>query len=282
METIAVTGGSGKLGSRVVQELQHQGYRVFSLDHRTSPSLPCWQIQVDMQDLGQVASALQGADAVIHLAAIPAPVDYPQPHIFKNNVLGTYHVLEAASLLGIRKAVISSSTSCYGFAWAPGRLAPHYLPVDEKHPHLTEEGYGLSKTVSEQTAEMFSRRNGMQIVSLRFSLIAAPEEYEGLSDGIRQPERFQKILWSYIDIRDAAAACAAALRADLGGRAIALNVTGDDALSETDTAELLREFYPDVTDLRGSLRGSAPLFDNSMAKEMLGWRPRYSWRDRER
>ncbi|MDG0791380.1 NAD(P)-dependent oxidoreductase [Cohnella ginsengisoli] len=278
MRTIAVTGGSGKLGRYVIEELRRQGYQVVSLDHRLAEGLPCRQIRVDMSDLGQVAGGLKGADAVIHLAAIPAPVGYPHHTIFANNVLGSFNVLEAADLLGIRRIVMGSSTSCYGFAWASKPFAPAYLPVDEAHPQLPQEGYGLSKTVSELSAAMFARRSGLEIANLRFSLIAAPEEYERMAADARHPERFVNILWSYIDIRDAATACAAALTAPLEGGSISLNITGDDVLSEGDTAVLIAEHYPEVTDIRANLRGTAPLFANALAKETLNWRPFYKWR----
>ncbi|MBO7747154.1 NAD(P)-dependent oxidoreductase [Paenibacillus sp. MWE-103] len=278
MQTIAVTGGGGKLGQYVVRELVRQQYKVVSLDRTHAAGLPCRQIVVDTSDLGQVASAMQGADAVIHLAAVPSPTGFPVPDIFANNVMGSYNVLEAASLLGIRRVVMSSSTSCYGFAWAVKPFAPRYFPVDEAHPQLTQEGYGLSKTVGELIAEMYHRRNGMSVVSLRFSLIAAPEEYARLKRGAGKAEEFAKILWSYVDIRDAADACVASLRADVDG-AVALNITGDDTLSEIETAELLRACYPEAADLRQPFEGRAPLFSNALAKETLGWRPRYRWAD---
>ncbi|MGU3470121.1 NAD-dependent epimerase/dehydratase family protein [Paenibacillus sp. D51F] len=89
---------------------------------------------------------------MVHLAAIPAPVGFPQNHIFTNNVIGSFNILEAVSLLGIKRVVMGSSTSCYGFAWAEKPFSLSYLPVDEDHPHFAQEGYGLSKTLNEQTA----------------------------------------------------------------------------------------------------------------------------------
>ncbi|MEK0317787.1 NAD-dependent epimerase/dehydratase family protein [Cohnella sp. 56] len=278
MRKIAVTGGSGKLGRYVVEALRSRGCEVVSLDQRIAEGLPCRQLRVDMSDLGQVAGGLAGADAVIHLAAIPAPVGYPHQAIFANNVLGSFNVLEAADMLGIRRIVMGSSTSCYGFAWARRPFSPAYFPVDELHPQLPQEGYGLSKTVGELAAAMFARRSGLEIASLRFSLIAAPEEYGRLAEDARHPERFGKILWSYVDIRDAAAACVAALTAELDGEALCLNITGDEVLSERDTAALVAEHYPDVTDIRADLSGTAPLFSNALAKERLNWRPVYKWR----
>ncbi|WP_048747462.1 NAD(P)-dependent oxidoreductase [Paenibacillus sp. P22] len=275
MKTVAVTGGSGKLGSEVVRQLKEAEFDVVSLDSRISDKLPCRQLQVDMNDLGQVMSALRGAEGIVHLAAIPAPVGFPHNHIFAINVIGGFNILEAASLLGINRVVMGSSTSCYGFAWAEKPFAPAYLPVDEDHPHLAQEGYGLSKTLNEQTAAMFSRRSGLEVVSLRFSLIAAPQEHDHLREAMKRPEAFRKILWSYVDLRDAAAACVLALTAEGIQGAEVLNITGDDTLSELDTAELVKNYYPEVKEFKKELTGREPLFSNERAKRVLGWVPGY-------
>lgn len=274
MSTIAVTGGSGKLGSRLIRELQRLGHKVVSLDTVRSANLPCEQIKVNLNDFGEVAAALHGADAVIHLAAIPAPKFQTFPVIFANNVVSTYNVLEAASILGIRKAVLGSSESSYGFAWAPEPFSPDYVPVDENHPQQPQECYGLSKVVNEVTAEMFDRRNGMQVISLRFSTIMTSEEYERVP--VDRPERFKQTLWSYIDIRDAVSACVAALEAEDRG-AISLNITSDDTLSEWETERLLETFYPDVTERRSAFPGREAVVSNRQAKEVLGWEPLHSW-----
>ncbi|AIQ60680.1 NAD-dependent epimerase/dehydratase family protein [Paenibacillus borealis] len=277
METIAVTGGSGKLGSAVIRALQLSGYGVMSLDQRKSGELSCRQLIVDLSDLGQLAGALQGADAVVHLAAIPAPLLYPPAHIFANNVLSGYNVLEAAGLLGIRRAVLGSSESSYGFAWAPLPFPPEYVPVDEQHPQQPRECYGLSKVVNEATAAMFNRRGGMKAVSLRFSTVMTEAEYAHIRP--EQPERFKKTLWSYIDIRDAADACLAALKHGEDAAAH-LNITADDTLSDWPTERLLNEFYPEVHDRRSRFQGREALVSNRMAKETLHWQPRYSWIER--
>jgi len=274
MQSIAVTGGSGKLGRWVVEELQRRGYRVTSLDAKRSDQLKCGQLQVDMSDFGQVKEALQGSDAIIHLAAIPAPLHYTNEYIYSNNVLSTYHVHEAAALLGIRKVVSGSSESAFGFAWAPEAFSPDYFPVDENHRLAPRECYGLSKVVGEQTGAMFSRRTGMRTFALRYSMIVAPNEYERL--GIGQPERFKKILWSYVDIRDAVSATIAALESEADGFH-ALNVTSDDTLSDVPTETLLDRFYPEVRDLRKAFSGREAVVDNGAAKRILGWAPAYSW-----
>ncbi|CAM4213588.1 nucleoside-diphosphate-sugar epimerase [Paenibacillus endophyticus] len=276
MKTIAVTGGSGKLGFAVIQSLQQQGYQVVSLDNQRSNELRCKQVKVEMSDFGQVVAALHGADAIIHLAAIPAPLFHTTPYIFANNTIAGYHILEAASILGIRKVVMGSSESSYGFAWAPQPFDPDYLPLDEEHPQQPQECYGLSKVVNELTAEMFDRRNGLQTISLRFSMITKPDDYKHLS--VRKPEAFKNIMWSYIDIRDAVSACIAALQVEDRG-AISLNITSSDTLSDWETLRLLEKFYPEVADLRSSFEGRTAIVSNRLAQDVLGWRPKHSWAD---
>jgi nucleoside-diphosphate-sugar epimerase len=278
MKTIAVTGGGGKLGSQVIVKLQQQGYEVVSLDNHLSDVVRCKQINVDLNDFGQVIGALAGVDAIIHLAAIPAPIHFTHSYIFANNTASGYHVLEAASLLGIRKVVMGSSESSYGFAWAPQPFSPDYFPVDEQHQQQPQECYGLSKVVNELTAEMFHRRTGMQVVSLRFSMIVGPGEYRHLAIG--KPEAFKHILWSYIDIRDAVDACLAALHTEHAG-AVHLNITGNDTLSDWTTAKLLENFYPEVKDLRAPFYDREAIVSISLAQKVLSWQPKHSWADAE-
>jgi Nucleoside-diphosphate-sugar epimerases len=273
MRTIAVTGGSGKLGTHVVELLKKEGYKIRSLDAKRADRLGGEQLAVDLSDFGQVAGALGGVDAIVHLAAIPAPLGHTNSYIFSNNVLSTYNVLEAASLLGIRKVVTGSSESAYGFAWAPSPFSPEYFPVDENHPLLPQECYGLSKAVGEQTAAMFARRGGMSVFALRYSMIVAEKEYAGLKTG--EPERYYRSLWSYIDIRDAARATLAALVSERTGF-YALNITSDDTLSDRPTDRLLSEFYPEA-ERRVEFRGREAAASNALAKQALDWKPEHSW-----
>ncbi|MWC27125.1 NAD-dependent epimerase/dehydratase family protein [Paenibacillus sp. MMS18-CY102] len=275
-KTIAVTGGSGKLGKQLIPALQKLGFEVVSLDMARSDQPHVRQIKVDLNDFGQVVGALHGADAIVHLGAIPAPLGHPNATIFANNALSTYHLLEAASILGIGQVVLGSSESSYGFAWAPAPFAPSYVPVDEDHPQQPQECYGLSKIVNEQTAAMFARRSGsnMRIYSLRYSMIVGANEYAGLATD--RPEHYTRNLWSYIDIRDAVSATIAALGAEAPG-AHCLNITADDTLSDWETARLLAHFYPEVTDVRERFSGRQAVVSNQRAKQVLGWAPDYSW-----
>src|SRR5687767_12735539 len=103
---ILVTGGSGKLGQFVVADLAANGYEVVSADQKRAPDLPegVRFVQTDLLDIGEVAGAMRGCEAVIHLGAIPNPYGHADEVVFANNTQATFAVLQAASLLGVKKA----------------------------------------------------------------------------------------------------------------------------------------------------------------------------------
>lgn len=278
MSKVVITGGSGMLGRFVVRHFLEQGYEVLNIDSRRPDEELCPSLVVDLEDLGETYGALAGADAVVHLAAIPAAHIRTPEVTFRNNVMSTYNVLEAAAGLGIRKVVLASSESSYGIVFAVNPLVPQYVPIDEEHPQLPEDSYGLSKIVNEKTAEMFNRRTGMQVVSLRLGNVIPPERYEQFPSFIHNPEKRERILWSYIDTRDAAEACRLAVEAE-GLGAVAVNIAADDSSMAIRSRELLEASYPGVTDIREPLEGYETLFNNAKAKQLLGWQPKYRWRD---
>lgn len=278
---IIVTGGSGKAGRWIVKEFLEHGYEVLNLDSRQPDKPECPTLIVDLNDAGQVHNALSAhalgrrtpVEGVVHFAAIPVAFRYPNDVTYRNNVMSTYNVLEAAANLGIGKAVIASSESSYGIVFAERFFAPQYVPIDEKHPQLPEDSYGLSKVVNETTAEAFNRRTGMQVVSLRLGNILDPDDYARVKDSFANPEGRQRILWSYIDVRDVAAACRLAVeRSGLGARP--LNLAADDTSSDLPSRELYERFMPGV-EVRGELEGRRSFLDSSEAKRLLGWEPKY-------
>ncbi|QCT01750.1 NAD-dependent epimerase/dehydratase [Paenibacillus algicola] len=278
MPKVVITGGSGMLGRWVVRHFLEHGYEVLNVDTKQPEEALCRTLLVNLEDLGETYSALAGADAVVHLAAVPA-MNIRTPEVtFRNNVMSTYNILEAAANLGITKAVIASSESSYGIVFAVHPFAPQYVPMDELHPQLPQDSYGLSKVVNEQNAEMIHRRTGMQVVSMRLGNVIPPEWYERFPSFIHRPEARERILWSYIDTRDAAEACRLAVEID-GLGAVALNITADDTSMDIPSRELMQARYAEVTDFRTTLDGYETLMDNRKAKRLLGWQPKYFWRE---
>ncbi|WP_054024054.1 NAD-dependent epimerase/dehydratase family protein [Bacillus sp. FJAT-28004] len=278
MPKVVVTGGSGMLGKWVVKHFVDQGYEVINADVKHPAEPLCRTVIVDLNNLGEVYGVLAGADAVVHLAAIPVAYSHPNEVTFHNNVMSTYNILEAAAGLGIRKAVIASSESSYGLVFAKEKFGPQYVPVDEEHPQLPEDSYGLSKIVNEQTADMINRRTGMQVVSFRLGNVIAPEAYERFESFIHDPEQRERILWSYIDTRDAAEACQLAIEAE-GLGSVAINLAADDSSMALPSRALMAARFPEVNDFRKPLEGHETLLSNEKAKRLLNWMPRHAWRD---
>lgn len=277
MKKVIVTGGSGLLGSSVMKEFLDNGYEVVNADikHPTDPI--CKTVIIDLQNLGEVYEVLAGADAVVHLAAIPVAYSHPNEVTFKNNVMSTYNVLEAAGTLGIKKAVISSSESSYGLVFPLKELSPQYVPLDEEHPQLPEDSYGLSKIVNEQTADVIHRRTGIQVVSMRLGNIIAPHMYDNFPSFIHDPEQRKVIMWSYIDSRDAAVAYRLAVETD-GLGSVALNISADETSMNIESQHLMETIYPG-TEIRKPLEGYETLLSNEKAKKLLNWQPTHRWRD---
>ncbi|MFZ4453516.1 NAD-dependent epimerase/dehydratase family protein [Salibacterium aidingense] len=278
MRKVVITGGSGLLGPSVVQEFLDHEYEVVNADSIKPDQPLCRTVITDLTDLGQVYGVLEGADAVVHLAAIPVAYSHPNEVTFQNNVMATYNILEAAEHLGIRKAAITSSESSYGIVFSKNGLEPQYVPVDEDHPQLPEDSYGLSKIVNEQTAEAIHRRSGMQIVSLRLGNVISPVKYENFPSFIHDASKRAPILWSYIDSRDAASAYRLAVEKNGLGTA-ALNITADDTSMDIPSKELMTSQFPEVTDIRGPIDQYQTLVSNEKAKKLLGWKPVHFWRD---
>jgi nucleoside-diphosphate-sugar epimerase len=272
---VLVTGGSGKIGRYVVGELVGHGHEVINADRRRpSGDLHAGErfVETDAQDIGQVAGVMRECEAVVHLGAIPAPYSHADEVVFRNNTVGTFAVFQAAALLGVQRVAFASSVSGYGMAWSKVPFSPFYAPMDEDHPFVPREAYGLSKEVDECTARMFHRQTGMTVGGMRFHWVANPEELAAIGpEGQSDLEQGARIFWGYVDVRDAAAACRLAIE-KTGYGCEMFNIVAPDTLLSQDTEPLIRKYHPE-TEIRGSLKGNQGGYVIEKAERILGWRP---------
>jgi nucleoside-diphosphate-sugar epimerase len=277
---IAVTGGSGKLGRVVVRELRAGGEDVVNLDQHgeRGPGF----VQVDLRDYGQVVDAIagvndqhDGVDALVHLAAIPAPGILSDVATFHNNIAATFNVFWAAHRLGIRRIVYASSETVLGL---PFDTPPPYIPVDEEYAARPESVYSLVKHLEEQLAiELVRWDPTLSITALRFSNVIAPEEYAQFPSFDADSRLRKWNLWSYIDARDGAQAVRRALDASIPGFERFIIAAADTVMSRPN-AELVAEVFPGVA-LRDGVGANETLLSIDKARRLLGYAPRFSWRD---
>jgi UDP-glucose 4-epimerase len=287
IETVLVTGGTGRLGRFVVAELKRH-FRVAALDRdpATAPDLA-----VDVLDLPSLVAAMRGRHAVVHLAAIDAAVPAPAPVIFDTNVRGTWNVLEAAHATGVRHVVICSSVSALGIDFTNPRTPPAYLPIDEAHPLQPTQAYGLSKQLGEEIARSFARRRAMAVTCLRPAWVMFPEILASLVGRLRKgpetgpPPAGQEplpLLRGYVDPEDAARAFRLALaRPEAAGDIFF--ITANDTFEAEPTLRHLERLYGSVPEVRKQdvyrQNPHAGVYDTSRAREILGWTPSVTWAD---
>jgi nucleoside-diphosphate-sugar epimerase len=281
---VVVTGGSGKLGRAVVDDLVRHGFDVVVLD-RLPPRDPRYPfVRVDFTDFGQVAEALTGIDdkfshvhAVVHLAAIPAPGLTGNAATFVHNATATYHVFQAARVAGIHRVVWASSETLLGLPFNRENPPP-YIPVDEEYPARPTTAYALAKHVEETMATQFCRWDPrLTMVGLRFSNVMEPGDYERFPSFDADPLLRSWNLWGYIDARDGAQAVRLALSYPGPGLEIFVIANADTVMTRH-SVDLAAEVFPDVPVTR-AIGPHDTLLSIDKARRLLGYEPRHTWRD---
>jgi nucleoside-diphosphate-sugar epimerase len=277
---IAVTGGNGKLGKAVVQGLSEAGHSVLTLDivGERGPNFA----QVDISDYGQIVDALiginernDGLDAVVHLAAIPAPGLTSDSHTFHANMNSTFNVFQGARRAGIKKIVYASSETTLGL---PFTTPPPYIPVDEEYDTRPESMYAVVKHLEEELAKKLVRWDpDLSITALRFSNVMSVEDYAAFPAFDADPLNRKWNLWAYIDSRDGAQAVLRALETR-GPGFEAFIIAAADGVMTKPNAELVAAVFPG-TPIKGELGINDTLLSINKARRLLGYEPQHSWRD---
>lgn len=172
--TVLVTGADGFIGSHLTEALVRAGHEVRAFVFYNSFNSWGWldqcaadvkgQFEVfagDIRDPHGVRTAMQGCEAVLHLAALIAiPYSYHSPDTYVDtNIKGTLNVVQAARELGIAKVVQTSTSEVYGTA--------RFVPITEDHPLQGQSPYSASKIGADQIALSFHRSFGVPVAILR-------------------------------------------------------------------------------------------------------------------
>jgi nucleoside-diphosphate-sugar epimerase len=285
------TGGSGKAGRHAIPVLQKAGHEVVNIDRVPSGLPDTKELLIDLCDSGQVMGAMtqwadfdelekppQPYDAVVHFAAVPRILIGTDGECFRQNTLSTYNVIEAAVKLGIKKIIFASSETTYGVCFAAGELKPDYVPVDEEHPTVPHDSYAMSKVCNEATARSFQARSGTDIYGLRINNVIEPHEYaEMFPDFVADPSLRRRNIFAYIDARDLGHMVDCCLKTDGLGYEV-FNVSNDDSSVGIPSAQVIDEFYKGVP-VKTEMGGHDTFYSNAKAKKLVGFAPKYGWRD---
>jgi nucleoside-diphosphate-sugar epimerase len=282
LSRVVVTGGSGKLGRAVVNELLDHSYEVINIDAAPPREAKCPFTRVDLTDHGQTLEALMavddrysGVDAVVHLAAIPAPGIVSNAATFANNMMCSYNVFSAARVAGIKNLVWASSETTLGL---PFTTPPPYIPVDEEYAARPETTYALVKHLEEQIAVQFCRWDPeLKMIGLRFSNVMEPEDYSRFPSFDADASLRSWNLWGYIDARDGAQAVRLALDYDFTGTEVFIIANADTVMTRP-SADLAGEVFPGVPVTR-VLHGNETMLSIEKARRVLGYEPVHNWRD---
>jgi nucleoside-diphosphate-sugar epimerase len=271
---VVVTGAGGKAGRAVALDLVEHGHQVLGIDLVRPAETQSEFLVADLTDFGQTAECLAGAEAVVHLAAIPASGIETESTTFRTNMLSTYNVFDAARVLGTGRVVWASSETILGLPFE--REQPAYAPIDEEHPPLPQSSYALSKLLSEELGRQLHRRTGTPYVALRFSNIMEPHDYERFPSFWEDARLRRWNLWGYIDVRDVALSCRLALERDVGAEHFI--IAAADTVMNRPSRDLMAEIYPSVP-YRETGGEYDTLLSIDKARRLLGYEPQHSWRD---
>ncbi len=182
MKTVLLTGCTGRIGTNMAVELLKRGYQVRGLvmpDDSKAEKVKDLEIETvmcDLRDTDGMLEVTRGVDAVIHLAA--AMGKYPgmtDRDYFDVNVTGVWNVIYAASKTApnLQRFVFAGTDFIYG------SRRVQYLPIDENHPQLTKQPYGMVKILGEQIVNHFHRQEQMPTAIVRFGTVMAGQELLG-------------------------------------------------------------------------------------------------------
>jgi uronate dehydrogenase len=172
---VLVTGSAGRIGQAVVRALRERGRPVRGLDRVSTPGADDCVVG-DITDPAVVHRAAAGAGALVHLAATPDDDDF-LTQLLPNNIVGVYHVLEAARLAGVRRVALASSGQV---VWWQRFTGP--LPIRTDVPPTPRGWYAATKVFQEAAGRAYTEAHGLSVIAARLGWCPrTPEHAEELA-----------------------------------------------------------------------------------------------------
>jgi nucleoside-diphosphate-sugar epimerase len=273
---IAVTGGSGRIGSALIKHLLERGHQPINLDVRQAeePAAPFVYCEAGRRELLQ--PALVGMDAVIHLGEIPGDWLPVAPNeIFSRNTAAGSCVFQTAADLRIPRVIYASSCQIYGVTGMPPAV-PHSLPLDESHPIQPTNVYSLSKAANETYARFVAQRaqGRISITAFRLPMVYFPWFEKHMFDRLEQ-DRPIKELGLYVGWPDAMRAFELALQQPPAGFE-AYNLSAADVMTLQPIRQRLAKDHPTYPPLPTDWPANASPLLTHKAREHFGWQPAFS------
>lgn len=158
---VLVTGAGGKIGSNLAESLMDRYDLRLHYHHQPDIAPATDHVVADIAEFDQLIPAMQGIDAVVHLAGSPH-VTSPWERVHQTNIIGTYNVFETARLAGVRKIVFASTNHVMGMY-----DRDREWPVYAAQPVRPDSLYGVSKAFGESLGRHYADQYGMSVISLR-------------------------------------------------------------------------------------------------------------------
>lgn len=273
---IAITGARGTVGKEVVKAAIEAGHSVIQVDRTESKPEPGdnteHRIADTADDYDATVKAFKGCEAVIHLAAIPNPVDKADAMVHANNVNSAFNGFRACGELGIKKICYASSVNAIGLAYANQPLKFKYFPIDEEYPPNPTDSYALAKIEAEMQAKAFVNwYPGTKIACLRIHEVAPKQEVKDEHEENWQDAAVGQ-LWAWVNPAAVARACLLSVeKIDSYEGCEVFNIVAPETTQSTESKELAKKYYPDA-EVRPGLEGHKGFWTIKKAERILGWK----------